>query len=210
MHHINTHFDHRSQSARENSAALLRAKIPELADGSPFLLMGDFNAGEQNAAIVTLRGAPGSDDVWIDSYRKLHPEEKNAFTGNGWGERTSGEKIDAIFVDEDAEILEAEILRPRHEGRAPSDHDPVSAVLRLRVAEYSVEITDLGECRSCAGATVKALARVGGALAAELHSTDPRILVAVDGAAYLDESSLREAVRNTGYTPGAIERTPPN
>ena len=44
---INTHFDHQSEIARANSAALLRMKVEHverLCDGCPVFLVGDFNA----------------------------------------------------------------------------------------------------------------------------------------------------------------------
>lgn len=53
----NTHFDHESQLAREESAKLLLDRIARCQEeeGLPVLLTGDFNSFPDNPAIVTLR-----------------------------------------------------------------------------------------------------------------------------------------------------------
>ena len=41
--HFNTHFDHRGERARVESASLILRKVGEIARDQPFLLTGDFN-----------------------------------------------------------------------------------------------------------------------------------------------------------------------
>lgn len=203
---FNTHFDHRGQKARENSASLLRARALELSAGAPLLVMGDFNAGESNPAIARLRGGADSGARWVDSFRVVRPRDPEPYTGNGWGERTTGQKIDAIFVPEGTVVKAAAVERPRFDGRTPSDHDPVTATVALRVSfdELSVEITDLGACRGCAASIARAIAKLEGVLSAELHESEPRLLVAVAEGSTLDPEVLRQAVRDVGYTAGEI------
>lgn len=126
----NTHFDHRSQPSRERSAQLIAQRIAERAHPDPVVLMGDFNAGERNAAITSLlddNAEPGL----IHSYRSVHPDETTIGTFNGFNGESSGEMIDHIFVTPDVEVVEADIDRTNENGRYPSDHYPVWASIGL-------------------------------------------------------------------------------
>jgi endonuclease/exonuclease/phosphatase family metal-dependent hydrolase len=136
---FNTHFDHRGQVARERSAELLRERAAAEAAGEPLLVMGDFNAGETNPAIALLRQRSKAGLELVDSFRLVRPDVAAVYTGNGWGSREEGEKIDAIFVPAGAEVLDAAILRPRFDGRTPSDHDPVTVALRLRLEQIAID-----------------------------------------------------------------------
>lgn len=55
IHVINTHFDHRGATAREESAKLILQKIKELGlEDKNFILMGDLNATSSEKPIQTL------------------------------------------------------------------------------------------------------------------------------------------------------------
>ena len=45
---LNTHFDHRGQQARRESAKLIRKKILELGADCDLVVTGDFNAGAES------------------------------------------------------------------------------------------------------------------------------------------------------------------
>lgn len=134
---FNTHLDHRSQPSRERSAALIARRIAERPNPQePVVLMGDFNAGETNAAILHLVGVARIDGSQspaplVDSFRVAHPQATGVGTFCGFDPaNTSGEKIDAVFVQWEAKVLEAAIIRdavPGDDARAPSDHFPVTA-----------------------------------------------------------------------------------
>ena len=125
---FNTHFDHRSQESRVRSAGLIRNRIANRASpNDPAILMGDFNAGEDNEAISRLV----SDSALVDTFRVLHPDVDEVGTFGGWTGKTSGAKIDYIFVEPGIETLAAEIIHDNEQGRYPSDHYPVSARVRL-------------------------------------------------------------------------------
>ena len=128
---FNTHWDHESQPSRERSADLLLERIATRQFSDPVLVLGDFNAGETNPAFVRLTTA--SDDIALrDTFRELHPEATNVGTFNGFTGDTTGEKIDAVLVSRDWEVLEADIIRVSRAGHYPSDHFPVTAVVRRR------------------------------------------------------------------------------
>ncbi|MFI4916576.1 MAG: endonuclease/exonuclease/phosphatase family protein [Phycisphaerales bacterium JB060] len=136
---FNTHFDHRSQPSRERSAALVARRIAGRANpGEPVVLMGDFNAGETNPAIAYLRGEADvqgerTPAPLVDSFRIANPGATDVGTFGGFDPaKTGGEKIDHVFIEPGASVLDAAIVRdpvPGDDARAPSDHFPVTARL---------------------------------------------------------------------------------
>ena len=132
---FNTHFDHQSQVARVNSAALIRRRIREREFCDPVLVTGDMNAGESNPAISQLK-APGSSYPLRDSFRVVHPDAVNVGTGNGrYLGRRDGAKIDYILTSPEFHTIEATIDQDPRSGRYPSDHYPVIARVLLRAAK---------------------------------------------------------------------------
>ncbi len=133
----NTHFDHQSQNARLKSAELIAQRIQNRQHKEPFLLTGDFNADEDNPVVLYLKAnstaLPKSPITLIDTFRKLHPNESAVGTGGGFAGRVDGKKIDYIFVQPNAAVISAKIIRTERDGRYPSDHSPVSAAVRLSV-----------------------------------------------------------------------------
>lgn len=128
----NTHFDHKSQPSRVKSAQLCREVIGKRGKNAPWIFMGDLNAGEANKAILNLT-SKGTDQM-VDTYRVLHAGEKNAGTFNHWKGSKDGNKIDYVYVSksETPKVLKAEIIYDHNsEGRYPSDHYPVWAVLEF-------------------------------------------------------------------------------
>jgi endonuclease/exonuclease/phosphatase family metal-dependent hydrolase len=124
---FNVHLDHLSQPSRERSVALLLSRIEARDPRAPVVVTGDFNAGENNPAAVAMR------ESFRDSFRALHPDAAEVGTFNGFAfGRTSGDKIDFVFVEPGVEVLDAAIVRTSRGGRYPSDHFPVTARIRLR------------------------------------------------------------------------------
>jgi len=122
----NVHFSSRSREAREKSAALLSDRITAREHEDPVIVTGDFNAGEGSAVMGTLL-------VGLkDSFRVLHPDEVGVGTFNGFRGTTTGDKIDAVLISGEWDVLSAAILRTSQSGKYPSDHFPVVATLRLQ------------------------------------------------------------------------------
>ena len=137
---FNTHFDHRSQPSRERSAQALMGAIRLRDHRDPVIVTGDFNAGEENPAIVYLKGEPNLEPgegreaeslLLIDTFRTLHPSADGVGTFGGFKGLQEGEKIDYVFVTPGTQILWAEIDRFSLNGRYPSDHYPVTATIIL-------------------------------------------------------------------------------
>lgn len=138
---FNTHLDHESQPSREKSVLLLKDRIARRGGSDPVIVMGDFNAGEQNPAIVTMLRIDQPDNAegpacppLRDSFRVVHPDEKRVGTFNAFKGVSTGEKIDYIFVDDGWDVVDASIDFTMPDGRCPSDHFPVLATLRPKRA----------------------------------------------------------------------------
>lgn len=127
LFHFNTHFDHIGEKARENSASLLSSKIIKIAGNAPVVLTGDFNTTEDTQAYANL----------ISSGILLNTEKisKSGHYGpDGTFSTFSvqnelGKKIDFIFVSNHFSVLQHATLTDAQNGRYPSDHLPVVAVV---------------------------------------------------------------------------------
>src|SRR5690606_10315149 len=71
---INTHFDHRGETARREAALIIRRWIENLPESAAVILTGDFNAVEGSHAYVNLFGEQDSaPSRVIDAYRTRNP-----------------------------------------------------------------------------------------------------------------------------------------
>lgn len=132
--YANTHFDHVGKIARLEASKLIAQRVAELAAGAPALLTGDLNINEDNPAYAVLvrPETPGA-IRWIDSFRAVHPvrgPEESSF--NGFKGTVKGSRIDFIFHTDHFVARASEIDRSSRDGRFPSDHYPVTAVLHWR------------------------------------------------------------------------------
>lgn len=128
----NVHFDHESQPSRVESARLVLQRAREAQPPLPAIVLGDFNAGEDNPARTVFLGdgaAPSAGLHFLDSYRTVHSRSDQEGTFNGFRGDTSGERIDAILVSPSWQVRSANILHTERNGRYPSDHFPVTALL---------------------------------------------------------------------------------
>lgn len=130
---INTHFDHVGVVARNESAKLIRSKASELARGASIIVTGDFNAGEASEPYEFLFGKiDGEQSPLVDSLRSVRPDrgqEEGTFSGFVATNR-KGARIDWIGVSRDLKVTSAEIDRTEKDGRTPSDHFPVTAIVQ--------------------------------------------------------------------------------
>ncbi|QHW34684.1 endonuclease/exonuclease/phosphatase family protein [Paenibacillus rhizovicinus] len=120
----NTHLDHLSEQARDNGIQLILARMKDHAQRSPlpFVLTGDFNC-EPSSNVIALVEQAGFQSAY-SVIEEPHGRTYHAYEG---GE--SGYPIDYIFVSPNARIASAFIDRNIYNGRYPSDHYPVLAVV---------------------------------------------------------------------------------
>ncbi len=127
----NTHFDHRSQPSREKSAQLILQRVNALKAQLPVILVGDFNAvAKANRAYTTLT----SEGAFHDSFQ-VAKEKVNAGwnTFNGFGQTQRGNRrIDWVLTRGPVLVDRTEIVLFKDFLQIPSDHQPVTARLRLK------------------------------------------------------------------------------
>ena len=128
---FNTHFDHRGEEARQQSATLIRKKITELAPKTPWVLLGDFNATPGGEVYRRLsrsqEGLVGVMDTYVAP--KVKPVGPDS-TWTGFKKVQAGRRIDYVFVGQAATVLGVEIVVEQRNGRFPSDHLPVIATVQ--------------------------------------------------------------------------------
>lgn len=133
--YFNTHFDHRGEQARTESAKLIRRRIIAAGKNVRVIVTGDFNAGDDSAPYQAFFGNDGKNVApVIDTYRAMNPQRtatEGTFTGFKL-EAQNGPRIDWIGAGREWQIISATIDRTAREGRTPSDHFAVTAILRLR------------------------------------------------------------------------------
>lgn len=129
----NLHLDHQSQVSREKSTELLAKEISNRPTNDPYVVMGDFNVGLDNPAMLYLQeiGVETPYPRLVDTWQVMNRTKKPAGTFNGFKTGSAGDNIDHILVPDDTEIIEVGIDRRSFNGHYPSDHFPVYAEIRL-------------------------------------------------------------------------------
>ena len=130
----NAHFDHRGQQARLESAKLIRQRVDAISDNMAVIVMGDFNTGEDDAPYAALvKGEFSEKGPLVDSYRAIHTVRSDReATFSRWTGNREGRRIDWIIHTPDIVSLHALINYTNEDGRFPSDHYPVQAIVRRR------------------------------------------------------------------------------
>ena len=128
FHVFNTHFDHRGDEARRESAQLILNKIEEISDGSgAVVLCGDFNLQPDSAPISLIQS-------------KLHdafqvseqPPYASVATYHGFTyDDPPRDRIDYVFVSHDLRILRYGGLTDSRDRSFFSDHLPVLVTIQL-------------------------------------------------------------------------------
>jgi len=131
---LNTHFDHRGEQARLESARLLKEQVSKLANGLPVIVMGDLNATSEQPPLVLLSDTPLSDGRSLRDgfFHSIVPHHGPASTWTGFTKIAADRRIDYIFASEDLPIHYHAILTDKLEDRYPSDHLPVLVEVELK------------------------------------------------------------------------------
>lgn len=130
---LNTHFDHRGEQARKESAKLITEKAAILAKGLPIIVMGDLNTTDQEEPYAILAQTKLEDgrslkDAFFHA-RLGHYGPTSTWTG--FTEIEPGRRIDYIWTSDDLVVEQHAILGDRNEIGYPSDHLPVFAEIEL-------------------------------------------------------------------------------
>ena len=134
----NTHFANDSQSAREESAKLLRERIAALDTTLPVVLTGDFNAAAAaNPAYHVLTRDGFLTDTWLMAKER---KGDGLNTSNGFKAiRREGVRIDWILTRGALAADAIEIATFSRDGQFPSDHFPVVTRLRMEDAKAGAD-----------------------------------------------------------------------
>lgn len=127
---FNTHFDHRGEQARAESARLLLKRIKARSGGLPVILTGDFNCvpTDEPYRILTEKGSGLGDAIFLSEMPHHGPLSTwSGFQFPGF----PGRRIDYIFVNDKVRVRKHAILSDSWSGRFPSDHLPVLAEVGL-------------------------------------------------------------------------------
>jgi endonuclease/exonuclease/phosphatase family metal-dependent hydrolase len=129
---FNTHFDHVGSTARRESAALLKAKIKEIAGDAAVIVTGDFNATATQEPIRLLVNVADPDHV--TDATALAPVFKGPrHSYHGFGTVPEGDRrlIDYVFVKNVSTVSLVQVLDRTTTGIYISDHYPVLAVIEF-------------------------------------------------------------------------------
>jgi len=125
---FNTHFDHKGQQARLQSADLILSMIDSLnKDGLPFVLTGDLNLTPETAPLQKLSAT--LTDAYMAALLRLGP----AGTFNSFKhDKPADRRIDYIMAGPGVEVVSFATLTDAVNGRYPSDHFALISTLHPR------------------------------------------------------------------------------
>lgn len=136
--HFNTHFDHRGDTARKESARLLLNRINQTAGDLPVVVTGDFNFTESSDGYQLLTGKSSGESERSKSalrdtrYFSEHGHHGPTSTFNEFKALVPGMKIDYVFVKGSIRVIQHGVLSDTWDGRFPSDHLPVLAEIVIQ------------------------------------------------------------------------------
>lgn len=126
-YHFNTHFSHRSEHARVQSARVLRRVVDEVAGDDPALVTGDLNCveGSEPYAVLIDEDEPGR--PLYDTHRAAGGAHYGPRVTFNRFEGEADRKIDYVFGTEEVTVHQHGVVPDCWNGTIASDHSPVMA-----------------------------------------------------------------------------------
>ena len=126
---FNTHFDHKSEPARQGGAKVLRDHIAKLPEGAPVIVTGDFNSAAEDSEAYSILTRAGLTDTWKSASERVGPNcTWSAFAAP---DESANRRIDWILTRGPIATSKCETVTFNKDGRYPSDHYPVFAALTI-------------------------------------------------------------------------------
>ena len=133
LFHFNTHFDHRGEVARRESAHLLLKQVHNIAGNTPAIVTGDFNAGPDDEPIRVVMNREDPLHLTDSKAVSQTPHYGPNGTFNGFKQaELADQPIDYIFLKGNFKVLQHATLSPTWKGRFSSDHFAVYSRLVVR------------------------------------------------------------------------------
>ncbi len=126
LFHFNTHFDHRGQIARIESAKLILQMIKKIAGKSPVILTGDFNLDQHSENYKILNESDILKDAYVSSsFRYKLNGTFNAFNSKA----ITNSRIDHVYLTSHFKVFKYAVLTDSYRNstekiKAPSDNFP--------------------------------------------------------------------------------------
>jgi endonuclease/exonuclease/phosphatase family metal-dependent hydrolase len=131
FYHFNTHFDHRGEQARTESARLHRSRVAAIAGATPLVVTGDFNF-EPSAEGYGVLTAPSDGSLTDTIDASAEPHHGPAATCCGFSvEDGPTRRIDYVFIKNGVEVVRHGTLTDTVDKRYGSDHLAVLTDLLL-------------------------------------------------------------------------------
>ncbi|MGD8778004.1 MAG: endonuclease/exonuclease/phosphatase family protein [Ignavibacteria bacterium] len=129
---VNTHFDHRGELARINSAKLIINKIKEIAADLPVILCGDFNITKETGAYKSIT-ENSAYKLYDANFITANPHHGPNFSFCGFdNDPKNKKKIDFIFVNNKINVIKHAVLSDKFDDGYPSDHFPVLSEVNFK------------------------------------------------------------------------------
>lgn len=129
LYFFNTHLG--GQTARLESAKLIRKKIDEVAGGLPAVVTGDLNSKPDSEAYEIMVSSNYRIEI-ADAFQTAKEKNNEEFTDYWFnGENKDLKRIDYIFVTSQIKVLYHEIINKRMGKYYPSDHLAVKAEIEI-------------------------------------------------------------------------------
>jgi endonuclease/exonuclease/phosphatase family metal-dependent hydrolase len=122
---LNTHFDQFSRRSRQHSADEILRLVGE--SSLPTVVTGDFNTDDDSLVHERMTATGVLVDTWDSAHTCLTPAW-GSFANYG-PPRLERKRIDWILATPTVSVMWAAINVTRYEGKWPSDHAPVQAVV---------------------------------------------------------------------------------
>ncbi|MFV0392541.1 MAG: endonuclease/exonuclease/phosphatase family protein [Paludibacteraceae bacterium] len=125
---LNTHFDHKGQVARRESAKLILQKVHAYTrkEQFPVIVMGDFNSTPQSDAFKSITDS--QNNLHLSDTRVLAPIVSGPeWTFHDFGSMSMNKReiIDYVFVKNRVSVLEYKTIQEDEQNGFSSDHCPV-------------------------------------------------------------------------------------
>lgn len=129
----NTHLDCFLPQARDFGLKKLSQFIDKnrKEEKLPVIVMGDFNATPDSKIIKKFAAGEYNTDRFV-AVQEVKRELYKKSTMSKFKGKENGLHIDYIFVSEEFEIINVEIVKYNENGRYPSDHYPVFAEIKFK------------------------------------------------------------------------------